>query len=100
MNPKLVRLFVLAAISGAVMAAAPSRSRFLTGPQDGAPRDVALDHARAQAGRLGLAAADLDGLVVVREYGSGHNEVTHVWLRQSHQGIEVAGSELGVHVMA
>ncbi len=103
MNPKLVRLLVLAATCGALVpaaqAAAPTHNRFLTGPQEGLQRDIALDYARAQAGRMGLAAADVEELVVVREYVSRHNEVTHVWLRQAHQGIEVATSELAVHVM-
>ncbi len=80
--------------------AAPERERFLSEPRAGSPQEIALDFVRAHAARLGVEAADLEELLVAREYASGHTGVTHVWLTQGHGGIPVTTTELGVHVMA
>jgi extracellular elastinolytic metalloproteinase len=91
-------LFLSLAGSAAWPAAGGEARRFLTGPQSGPPREIALAYLRGQGQRFGLAGADLSGLVVIREYVSQHNGVTHVYLRQHLNGIEVAGADLAVHV--
>ena len=79
-------------------AQAPDPSRFLTGPRAGAPRDIALDYVRQNAGALGLGAKDVGEVIVTDQYTSAHTGVTHIYLRQSHEGIEVVDANMNVNV--
>jgi extracellular elastinolytic metalloproteinase len=55
--------------------------------------DVAIAHL---AGELG--ADDVADVAITDEYTSEHNGVTHVYLRQRHDGLEVLGAEATVNV--
>ena len=46
---------------------------------------------------FGLEPRDLSGLVVQDQYLSRHNRITHVYLAQTWEGIEVAGVQAAVH---
>ncbi|HYN39645.1 MAG TPA: M36 family metallopeptidase, partial [Rhodospirillales bacterium] len=72
-----------AAVARAADTNAEARSRAL----------VAADLA-ARAGELGLLADDVADFAVTDLYASRHNGLTHVYLRQRVNGLEVAGSEM------
>ncbi len=67
---------------------------------DAAARRIALDYlgARASSGALGAQPADLADLAVTDQYQTRHNGVTHLYLRQRIHGLEVDGTEYGVHL--
>ena len=71
---------------------------FLTGPNDGNPLDIALNYIRQNAAALGVSDADLADLVVTDQYTSKHNGVTHIYLRQQVNGLEVFGSSLNINI--
>src|SRR5688500_1320275 len=59
---------------------------------------IALSHLRAQAPALGLAAADVEDVVVSSSTTSKHTGVSHVYLRQRFSGIEVWSAEITVNI--
>jgi hypothetical protein len=71
---------------------------FLTGPNDGEPLTIALDYIRENAEALGLSSDDLADLVVTDQYTSQHNGVTHIYLRQRVNGLELFGSSLNINI--
>ena len=69
------------------------------------PRDVAADpveiareYARANFEALGVGPTDLDELEVRSHHTSAHNGVTHVYLQQVVEGIDVYGGRVTVNV--
>ena len=72
---------------------------FLTGPTNGAPLDVALDYLESNAAGLGLSAADITNHTVSDQYLSTNNNVTHVYLNQTYNGLPIAGATISVNVM-
>src|SRR5262245_37185735 len=79
-------------------AAGQNQSSYLTGPNEGSPRDIALAYVRAHAGRFGVAAVSDTDLVVTDQYTDAHNGVTHIYLRQAIGGIQVLGTEVNVNI--
>ena len=77
---------------------APGAARQLTGPNPGKPFDIALGHLKQNRHELGVDEADLEELKVTDEYKSGHNGVTHIYLRQQLGGIDVVGAEASTNV--
>lgn len=59
---------------------------------------IALDYVRRHRTELGLRSTDLAGVVVTDAYRSDHNQVTHVYLGQSHGGLRVVGPAMTVNV--
>ncbi len=83
--------------------ATPQRAgeiRFLTGPNQGDALDIALTYVRDNARALGLSGDDIRDVVVTDRYTSEHNGVTHVYLRQRYNGIDVFGADINVNVAA
>ncbi|MEV6367846.1 M36 family metallopeptidase [Micromonospora musae] len=76
----------------------PAAPAFLTGPNEGAPNEIALRYLRAHPAEYGVLAADLTDLAVASSYTSRHNGVTHVNLIQRHQGREIFGATATVNV--
>jgi hypothetical protein len=70
-------------------------SGFLTGPQSGDPRSLALAALSANAGKLGLLPADVANVVITDGYSEGH--LSHVYVRQQFNELEVINTSLGVH---
>ena len=68
-------------------------------PKDEAER-MAIDHLRASCATLGLTDEDVADIVVKDIYSSRHNGLTHVYLRQRHEGIEVADADMTLNVTA
>lgn len=89
--------------SGAVAATAPHSPPDpafpVAGPSAGPPAEVAMAFLRERAAEYGVSDADLAELVVLSEYTSAHNDVTHVNLVQHHEGLQVAGSHATVNVL-
>jgi extracellular elastinolytic metalloproteinase len=77
-----------------------SQSGFLAGPADGSALDVALRYIDEHKDELGLSASDLADTVVASEHVSDINGVTHIYLTQRYQGIEVNGAQIGIHIMS
>ena len=78
----------------------PGDVSFLTGPQAGDPLDLALSYVQSYRADLGLTGADLADLVVQDHYTTQHNGVTHVYLKQRLDGIEVWNGQINVNVAA
>ncbi len=66
------------------------------GPPD--PLDIALSHIRQNSTALGLSSDDLADVVVKDRYVSPHTQVTHIYLRQRLQGIEVFNGDINVNI--
>ena len=105
MRPSNARYLTLALAICVAMAAPLAASdsnkspiRFLTGPQVGEPMDLAMSFLKSQQAELGLTEADLADFVVTDHYQTGHNGVTHIYLRQRHQGIEVFNGVIAINV--
>ncbi len=92
---------IIAALSLASHAAsAAAQAEFLTGPNNGSPRAIALRYLRDHRQVLGLSANDIAGLVVTDEYRSANSGVTHIYLRQRYHGFEVHGANINVNIAA
>jgi len=64
----------------------------------GAPRDIALNYFRGQGQAQGFAPADLIDLIVTDKVPTRHNGVTHVYLRQQVNGLEVSNAVANANV--
>jgi extracellular elastinolytic metalloproteinase len=67
--------------------------------QQRAPRETALQHLRQHAAEYQLTEADVRQVQVTDEYQSEHNQVTHVWVQQTHAGVPVFNALFGLHVL-
>ena len=76
----------------------PQEPRFLSGPNAGDPLDIALNYLHQNKWSFGLTDDDLAGLIVQDRYVSRHNQVTHIYLRQRYQGIEVFGGDININI--
>jgi uncharacterized repeat protein (TIGR01451 family) len=76
----------------------PQAPAFLSGPNAGDPLEIALGYLRQHAASLGLTEADLADLVVKDRYVTKHNGVTHLYLRQRYQGIEVHNGDININI--
>ena len=72
--------------------------KFLTGPNDGEALEIALDYLKENKEALGLTDSDLADLIVSDQYVSQHNGVTHIYLRQRFNGIEVFGGNININI--
>ena len=61
-------------------------------------RDIAQQYLRVHAADLGLTSADVADVIVTSELLNEHSGVTHVYLRQRFNGIEVHGAVMNVNV--
>ncbi|TGE21743.1 T9SS type A sorting domain-containing protein [Hymenobacter aquaticus] len=68
------------------------------GSAQNAPLDRALSQLTAQRSRFGLSESDLTNPAVTNQYTDKHNGVTHVYLRQRHEGIEILDAVADAHV--
>ena len=70
----------------------------LTAPSSESPRDIATAYLIQASAELGLAPADLADIVVRDEYRSAHNGVTHIYLSQRLNGIEVVNADSNINI--
>ena len=75
-------------------------SSFLTGPAAGDPFQIASDYLVSHAAELGLTSSDLASYVVSSQYTDQPSGITHIYLRQTHDGLEVMNADLSIHVTA
>lgn len=61
--------------------------------------DIALAFLQDNAESLGLERADLQDVVVTDNYVSGHSGVTHIYLRQRYNGVELFGANFNINVL-
>lgn len=61
-------------------------------------RENALQYLRANYQQFGLTQNDVADLQITDAYQSKHNQLTHVWIRQQHQGIPVFNGLIGLHM--
>jgi len=73
---------------------------YLTGPSTGEPLDIAMAYLTSHAGSLGLLLADLSHSIVTDQYASPDTAVTHIYLRQELNGLEVVNADMNVNVTA
>ena len=72
---------------------------FLTEPARGDPLDIVLDYIRDPDKIPNHTEADFANPKLTDRYVSRHNGVTHIYLRQRHQGIEVYNGNLNTNVL-
>ncbi|HET9540960.1 MAG TPA: M36 family metallopeptidase [Candidatus Limnocylindria bacterium] len=70
----------------------------MSGPRSGSPAQIVINHVRGHARGLGLRAADVADIAVTKSYTDAHNGVTHVYLRQRYNGIEVYNANANANV--
>src|SRR5436190_9868533 len=61
----------------------------LSGPAEGQPLDIARNYLNAHAADFGLSPDDLSDSVVTSQYADDDTGITHVYLRQRVNGLEV-----------
>ena len=72
--------------------------QFLTGPNAGNPIDIALAYVKANTAQLGLTAADISDMAVTDQYTDKGTGTTHIYLRQTHAGVQVYNGNINVNV--
>jgi extracellular elastinolytic metalloproteinase len=73
---------------------------FLTGPNAGDPLAIARAYLAQNKEALGLSGIDIAGAVVTNQYVSSHNGVSHIYLQQQYQGIEVHNAAININIAA
>jgi len=94
----LTLLAASTAFAGITKEPARVQSGNLTSSSSDAPRAIAADYLTQASADFGLTAADLADTVVRNEYRSPHNGVTHVYIRQQVNGIEVVNADSNVNI--
>jgi hypothetical protein len=77
---------------------APGKIEPLTAPSNGKPLDIALGFIKQSRQKFGLSETDVLDSKVTDQYTDRHNGVTHIYLRQQIEGIEVVGAEMSTNV--
>ena len=87
-------------LANAAITTEPARVQqgLLTGPTTDAAREVATTYLGKASAEFGLRPGDLEDTVVRDEYRSAHNGVTHIYLRQRLNGIEVVNGDSNVNI--
>ena len=75
-----------------------SPARPLTGPAAGRPADLAKDYIREHGKDADLTDADVADVLVTSETKGRHNGISHVYLRQRVNGLEVFGADSNFNV--
>jgi hypothetical protein len=74
--------------------------QFLAGPSFGSPLQIGLDYVRAHADELGVSSGDLetDAFQVADQYTDASTGVTHIYLRQLLNGLQISQADLNINV--
>ncbi|MEM7368010.1 MAG: M36 family metallopeptidase [Bacteroidota bacterium] len=62
------------------------------------PRQIADQYLNANLTKLGLTASDIHAYRISDSYTSQHNGLTHIYLQQQYQQIDVHGAHLSIHI--
>jgi len=71
----------------------------LSQPAAGKPLDIALSYVKNNAKALGLSQADVTSSVVTDSYTDADSGITHVYLRQTYNGLEIYNTDMTITVM-
>ncbi len=71
---------------------------FLTGPNEGQPLEIALNFIRTNRGELQMSEAEVSGLLVTDNYVSERTGTTHIYLVQTHNGIQVYNAVININI--
>lgn len=71
---------------------------YLTSKSTANPLTIAMNYMRLHTRELGLEASDVANPIVVQQYTDAHNGLTHVYLRQQANGLEVINANARIHV--
>ena len=71
---------------------------FLTGPNEGQPLEIALNFIRANRSELQMSEAEVSSLLVKDNYLSEKSGTTHIYLVQTHNGIEVYNAIVNINI--
>lgn len=77
---------------------APGKIDPLSASSNGKPLDIALGFIKQNRQKLGLSETDVLDSKVTDQYTDRHNGVTHIYLRQQIDGIEVLSAEMSTNV--
>jgi extracellular elastinolytic metalloproteinase len=73
---------------------------FLSDARSGDAVQIARDYLAAHSSDLNLSASDISNAIVTNRYtDSDGAKLTHVYMRQTYNGLAIVGAEMGVHVM-
>src|SRR5262245_59645182 len=72
----------------------------LSTPAPGNALDIAVSSLVAHADELGLTAADVQDPIVTSQYSDADTGISHIYLRQQVNGLEVAYADMNVSVLA
>ena len=75
-----------------------STDQLLSAPSNASPREIALDYLRSNAADFGIQETDLQHYRVTDEYVSQHTGVTHLYLRQLHNGLDVIHADININI--
>ena len=75
-----------------------AHSDFLTGPNAGAPLDIAKDYLRTNSTALGLTVQDIDALKVTNNYQSSGSKTTHIYFQQVVNGLPVVNANININI--
>jgi len=89
---------VVLALPIAISPAAGQQTAGRQNDPNASPSDIAIDYVGDHRGDLGLTAADVADIRVTDVYESAHNGVTHVYLGQQLEGLDVSGAAATVNV--
>jgi hypothetical protein len=98
MSSRAVQRLVAAALALVLAPAVVVAAQVPSAPTPEVARAIALAYLAEHTAVLGLTAADIADVAVTDVVPTRHDGVTHVYLRQRLQGLEIDGAELGIHV--
>ncbi len=70
----------------------------LTGPAAGEPFQIATDYITSHAVELGLPSFDAVSYLVTDQYTDERSGITHIYLRQTYDGLEVMNADLSINI--
>ena len=100
MRPTSRRTAAAVTIALVALLLTPALAASAPAPGTEAAVEAALQHVQTQYATYGLEAGDVADLSVTDAYTSAHSGVTHVYLRQRRDGVDVAGANMTVNVAA
>lgn len=71
---------------------------FLSRPASGTPLQIARSYLSARGHELGLTASDLNNYVVKDQYTDADTGVTHIYLKQTYNGLEITNADLSINL--
>jgi hypothetical protein len=71
---------------------------YLTGTSNADARTIATNYLVAHANEYGLSASDITSAILTDRYTSAQTGITHLYFRQTHNGLPIEGADLNVNV--